>query len=121
MGAPPRRDRAKRSEPMINLAITSFVFAALVLCGVIVGLFVSAYYAWSPDLTRGMAALFALAMLSLIGGLLGFLREVYMATASLRIGLIDRLSSSSRRLRTKLLLHEARAGPRYWLRKACNE
>ena len=60
--------------------------AALVRCGVIVGLFVTAYYAWSPDLTRIMAALFALAMTSLIGGLLCFLREVYLATATLRIG-----------------------------------
>jgi len=49
-------------------------------------LFVTAYYAWSPDLTRIMAALFALAMTSLIGGLLCFLREVYLATATLRIG-----------------------------------
>jgi hypothetical protein len=75
-----------RRARLVNLAITLFVFAALVLCGVIVGLFVTAYYAWSPDLTRIMAALFALAMTSLIGGLLCFLREVYLATATLRIG-----------------------------------
>ena len=75
-----------RRARLVNLAITLFVFAALVLCGVIVGLFVTAYYAWSPDLTRIMAALFALAMMSLIGGLLCFLREVYLATATLRIG-----------------------------------
>jgi hypothetical protein len=75
-----------RRARLINLAITLFVFAALLLCAVIVGLFITAYYAWSPDLTRVMAALFAMAMLALIGGLLCFLREVYLATATLRIG-----------------------------------
>jgi hypothetical protein len=71
---------------LVNLAITLFLFAALLVCAVIVGLFVTAYYAWSPDLTRVMGALFALAMTALIGGLLCFLREVYLATATLRIG-----------------------------------
>lgn len=75
-----------RRARLVNLAITLFVFAALLVCAVIVGLFVTAYYAWSPDLTRVMGALFALAMTALIGGLLCFLREVYLATATLRIG-----------------------------------
>lgn len=79
------RTLCKRAR-LVNLAITLFVLAALLLCAVIVGLFVTAYYAWSPDLTRVMAALFALAMTALIGGLLCFLREVYLATATLRIG-----------------------------------
>ena len=79
------RSLARRAR-LINLAITLFVFAALLVCAVIVGLFVTAYYAWSPDLTRVMGALFALAMTALIGGLLCFLREVYLATATLRIG-----------------------------------
>jgi hypothetical protein len=75
-----------RRARLINWAITLFVFAALLVCAVIVGMFMTAYYAWSPDLTRVMAALFALAMTALIGGLLCFLREVYLATATLRIG-----------------------------------
>jgi ABC-type branched-subunit amino acid transport system permease subunit len=56
------------------------------VCAVIVGLFVTAYYAWTPDLTRLLAAVFAAAVLALILGLLTFLREVYLATRTLRIG-----------------------------------
>lgn len=71
---------------LINRAITLHVIAALLVCAVIVGLFVTAYYEWSPDLTRVLAALFAGALLALIVGLLSFLREVYIATQTLRIG-----------------------------------
>jgi ABC-type uncharacterized transport system permease subunit len=53
---------------------------------VIVGLFLTAYYAWAPNLTKVVAAIFAVALLSLIGGLLTFLREVHLAISSLRIG-----------------------------------
>ena len=41
---------------LINRAITLCVVAALLVCAVIVGLFITAYYAWSPDLTRLVAA-----------------------------------------------------------------
>jgi hypothetical protein len=75
-----------RRARLINRSITLLVVAALLVCLVIVGLFVTAYYAWSPDLTRVVAGLFAGAMVALIGGLLLFLREVYIATATLRIG-----------------------------------
>ena len=71
---------------LVNRAVTLCVLAALLVCGVIGGLFITAYYAWSPDLTRGVATVFAAALLSLIGGLLFFLREVYIATATLRFG-----------------------------------
>ena len=71
---------------LINRAITLHVVAALLVCAVIVGLFVTAYYAWTPDLTKLLAALFAAALLALIVGLLSFLREVYVATQTLRIG-----------------------------------
>ncbi len=70
----------------MNRAITLLVISALLVCAVIVGLFITAYYAWSPDLTKLLAALFALALLALILGLLSFLREVYVATRTLRIG-----------------------------------
>ena len=79
------RTLARRAR-LINRAITLCVLAALLVCSVIVGLFISAYYAWSPDLTRVVATVFAAALLVLIGGLLSFLREVYVATATLRIG-----------------------------------
>lgn len=71
---------------LIYLAIALGVIAALLVCAVIVGLFVTAYYAWAPNLTRLLAAVFALAVSALIGALLAFLREVYIGTAALRIG-----------------------------------
>ena len=37
-----------RRARLINRAITLCVVAALLVCAVIVGLFVTAYYAWSP-------------------------------------------------------------------------
>jgi hypothetical protein len=79
------RTLARRAR-LINRAITLGVLAALLICAVIVGLFVTAYYEWAPNLTRVVGAIFAFALLSLIGGLLSFLREVYLATATLRIG-----------------------------------
>jgi hypothetical protein len=76
----------ERRARLVNRAITLLVISALLVCAVIVGLFITAYYAWSPDLTKLLAALFALALLALIVGLLSFLREVYLATRTLRIG-----------------------------------
>jgi hypothetical protein len=75
-----------RRARLIYRAIALQVIAALLVCAVIVGLFVTAYYAWTPDLTRLLAAVFAAAVLALILGLLTFLREVYLATQTLRIG-----------------------------------
>lgn len=74
-----------RRARLINRAITLSVLSALLVCAVIGGLFITAYYAWTPDLTRAVAFVFGAGMLALIGGLLCFLREVYIATASLRI------------------------------------
>lgn len=73
-----------RRSAMILRAIVLCVLAALLVCAVIVGLFVTAYYRWSPDLSRVVAAIFSCALVALIAGLLTFLREVYIATATLR-------------------------------------
>src|SRR5882672_1666163 len=75
-----------RRSAMILRSIALCVIAALLVCAVIVGLFVTAYYRWSPDLSRLVAAIFSCALLALIFGLLTFLREVYIATATLRFG-----------------------------------
>jgi hypothetical protein len=75
-----------RRARLISRAITFGVLSALLVCAVIVGLFVTAYYAWTPDLTRLVAFVFGCALAALIAGLLLFLREVYVATATLRIG-----------------------------------
>jgi hypothetical protein len=69
---------------LIYRAISLSVLAALLICAVIVTLFGSAF--WASDLTRVAAVLFAAALIALIAGLLTFLREIYLATVTLRIG-----------------------------------
>ena len=80
------RDRlatlARRSR-LINRAITLCTICALLICLVIVTLFVSALMDVSGS--RWIAGLFVIAMLALIGGLLTFLQEIFIATASVRI------------------------------------
>lgn len=73
-----------RRARLINWAVSLCVVCALLIPAVIVGLFVSAL--WAQDTSRIVAVLFTGALLALIGGLLCFLREVQLATASLRIG-----------------------------------
>lgn len=74
----------KRRARYVNRAISLFTVAALLVCLLISVLFISAFY--TPDVSRFVASLFVGAMLCLILGLVGFLREVQLATASLRIG-----------------------------------
>ncbi len=80
------RDRlavlSKRSR-LINRAITLCTVCALLVCLLIVTLFVSALLDVSGS--RWIAGLFVLAMLALIGGLVTFLQEISIATASVRI------------------------------------
>ena len=57
--------------------------SALIVCLVIVTLFVEEFF--SRNLKWIAGALFVLAMLSLIGGLTCFLREVYLATHTVGI------------------------------------
>lgn len=68
----------------INRAIAMFTLAALLVCVIIAILFVSAFIA--TDISRVVATLFVVTMGALIFGLVSFLREVYHATRSLRIG-----------------------------------
>ena len=73
-----------RRSAMILRAIVLCVISGLLVAATIVALFMTAYYAGWPDLSRIIAGLFSCAMLVLIAGLLSFLREVYVATATLR-------------------------------------
>jgi hypothetical protein len=68
----------------INRAISLFTMAALLVCVIISVLFVSGFF--DRDISRFIAALFVIAMAGLITGLVSFLREVFLATQSLRIG-----------------------------------
>ncbi len=73
---------ARRSR-LINRAITLCTLCALLICLVIVTLFVAALV--NRTASRAIAALFIVAMLALVGGLVAFLQEIFIATASVRI------------------------------------
>jgi hypothetical protein len=69
---------------LMNRAITLSTCSALLVSVVVVLLFLDAFLDF--DATLAVAGLFILAMLSLIGALLLFLREVFLAIKALRIG-----------------------------------
>jgi hypothetical protein len=73
-----------RRVKLIYRAINGAVISALLVCVIIAALFISAFEA--IPVSRGIGVLFVVAMLALIASLLLFLREVFLATRSLRIG-----------------------------------
>ena len=66
----------------VYLAIVGSVLSGLFVCLLIAGAFIGAFSA--ANLTRMMAVLFVLAMLSLIASLLLFLREIFLAVSTPR-------------------------------------
>ncbi|MHB8839187.1 MAG: DUF2721 domain-containing protein [Gemmatimonadaceae bacterium] len=68
----------------INIAISLCVTSAIFIAAVVMTLFASAF--WGSDYRGVVAGLFIAAMAALIGGLVYFMREIYLATSSLRIG-----------------------------------
>jgi hypothetical protein len=73
-----------RRARLVNWAISLSTVSIFLVCTVIVVLFVEAFLALGvPEV---VALLFIAAMLALIGGMLVFLKEIHLATASLRIG-----------------------------------
>src|SRR5260370_132422 len=73
-----------RRAHLINRALTLSTACAILVCVVIAALFVGAFF--RLDLSVAIALLFVLAMVAFIGGLVSFLREIFVATATLRIG-----------------------------------
>jgi len=73
-----------RRADLIGHAITLSTCTAVLVCTVIALLFVSDYLRY--DMSVPVAALFVLAMLLLMAGMVNFLREIFIAKASLRIG-----------------------------------
>jgi len=73
-----------RRARLISRAITLCTVTALLVCAVIATLFVGAFVGF--DASMPVALLFVAAMVAFFGGLLSFLREIFIATASLRIG-----------------------------------
>jgi hypothetical protein len=73
-----------RRARMINVAITLCTATALLVCAVVAALFLGAFAGF--DASIPVALLFIGAMVTFFAGLLSFLREIFLATASLRIG-----------------------------------
>jgi Protein of unknown function (DUF2721) len=73
-----------RRAYLINRALTLSTTCAILVCVVVAALFIGA--AFRLDLSVLIALLFVLAMIAFIGALLSFLREIFVATAALRIG-----------------------------------
>jgi hypothetical protein len=73
-----------RRARLVYRAIALSTTCALLVCIVIATLFGAALF--DMRITQPIAALFIAAMVALIGALMTFLREVFYATASLRIG-----------------------------------
>lgn len=73
-----------RRARLINRAIALSTGCALLICTLIGAVFLAVMAAY--DVTMLIALLFVAAMLALIVALFSFLREVYLATANLRIG-----------------------------------
>jgi hypothetical protein len=83
---PLRTDLAALSQraKLIYRAITLCTATALLVCGVIAILFLSAFLRF--DASIPVALLFIAAMSAFFFGLVWFLREIYVATVNLRIG-----------------------------------
>jgi ABC-type phosphate transport system permease subunit len=69
---------------LASWAINFCASAALLVCAVIAALFLDVFM--GTNLKWLVGTLFIFAMIALIGGLISFLREVYLATHTLRIG-----------------------------------
>ena len=73
-----------RRAQLIHRSITLSVMCALLICVVIAALFLASLL--DRDLSWLIALAFIVAMLAFTGALVTFLREIFLATASLRFG-----------------------------------
>ena len=73
-----------RRAQLIHRSITLSVMCALLICVVIAALFLASLL--GHDLSWLIALTFIVAMLAFTGALVTFLREIFLATASLRFG-----------------------------------
>ncbi|MEO8673363.1 MAG: DUF2721 domain-containing protein [Tahibacter sp.] len=76
--------KLSRRARLMHWSISLVTACALLVAAVIVVLFAGAFLALNVGTVA--AGMFVLAMLALCGGLIGFLREVYLATVHLRLG-----------------------------------
>jgi hypothetical protein len=83
-GARRELETLARRAHLASWAVNFSTSAALLVCGVVATLFVDVFL--GTNLRWLVSVLFAGSMLAIIGGLVAFLREVYLATHTLRIG-----------------------------------
>ena len=73
-----------RRARLINFAITLCTVTAMLVCAVVAAMFSGAFLGYNAAMP--VAVLFIAAMATFFSGLLCFLREIFLATANLRIG-----------------------------------
>lgn len=78
------RALAKRAR-LLSVAITLLTVCALLVSMVVVMLFMAAFFDFG--VVRTIAVLFIAAMIAFVVALLYFLREIFVATAAIRIGI----------------------------------
>ena len=77
-----------RRARLISHAIALCVSTALLICSVIITLFIGAFFSFNAAVPA--ALLFISALLSFVFSLLWFLREIFIATASMQIGVLEK-------------------------------
>jgi|SoiMethySBSTD1v2_1073268.scaffolds.fasta_scaffold1310052_2 hypothetical protein len=77
-------DMLHRRAHLINWALGLATLCALLICGVIGFLFIGAFF--QLNASQVVAIAFVVAMVALMGALLNFLREIFLATRGLRRG-----------------------------------
>jgi hypothetical protein len=87
-------DALSRRAKLISRSITLYTATALLICAVIIVLFLGAFI--HVDASKVVAWMFIAAMTAFFIGLLYFLREIFIAEASVRIGLA-RASAATRK------------------------
>ena len=73
-----------RRARLVSHAISLCTICALLICAVVIGLFLGAFF--GTDVSNAIGVLFIAALTALGGGLVTFLREIYLALRNLRIG-----------------------------------
>lgn len=75
----------RKRMKLVDSAITLCTFCALSICIVIASLFIGSF--WKLDVSSLVVFLFITGMASLIAALIFFLREIFVAIGSVRLGL----------------------------------
>ena len=79
-------DVLARRARLVSHAISLCTICALLICAVVIALFLGAFF--STDVSNMIGVTFIAALTALGGGLVTFLREIYLATRNLRIGVV---------------------------------